>query len=177
MNVAQPILRTERLILRPFRNHDLADIFAYASDREVAKYVLWSEHKTLADSQFFLDFIQKSTCAEAGKLFFGFAIEWNGKVIGSIDFKNVHAQAGQIDYALGKEYWGQGIMTEAAACLRDWSFNTFSNFVRLQAYCMVENIGSRRVMEKTGMQLEGVRLKSMIVKGAPVDIAHYALVR
>jgi len=177
MQIDQPVLKTKRLVLRPYRADDRDDIFDYASSEDVAKYVLWPGHKTLEDSQKFLDFIAASTRNEIGKLFLVFAIELNGNVIGSVDYKNVFPHSAQIDYALGRKYWGQGYMSEAAACLRDWGFATFPQVIRLQSYCDIRNVGSSRVMEKVGMLREGIRRKYMLVKGEPIDIVEYGLLR
>jgi [ribosomal protein S5]-alanine N-acetyltransferase len=177
MQIDQPTLNTKRLVLRPYRADDREDIFAYASNEEVARYVLWPAHQTVEDSQKFLDFIVASTRHEAGKIFFVFAIELNGKVIGSIDYKNVFTHSAQLDYAIGRDHWGKGYVTEAGVCLRDWGFFKFSQIIRLQSLCAVQNVGSRRVMEKIGMQKEGVRRKCMMVKGEATDIADYALLR
>ena len=46
-----PVLETDRLILRPVRRQDAKDIFAYASDPEVARYVLWEPHRSLTETR------------------------------------------------------------------------------------------------------------------------------
>jgi len=50
-----PTVETDRLILRPFDPGDVADIFAYAADPEVARYVPWEAHRSEADSRAFLE--------------------------------------------------------------------------------------------------------------------------
>lgn len=177
--VNQPTLETNRLMLEPFKDSDLPDILVYASHPEVSKYVPWEAHKTIEDSQKFLDFVRHSTRTVRGKLFFVFAIrdKASGRVIGSIDFKNVNQFTGQIDYALGYENWRKGIMSEAAQAISDWAFSNFPEMVRLQAFCVSENIGSSRVMEKIGMSREGIRRKAFVLKGKPVDLTDYARLR
>ncbi|MCB0413680.1 MAG: GNAT family N-acetyltransferase [Bdellovibrionales bacterium] len=177
--IKQPVLETDRLILRPYRESDLNDIFSYASNPEVTRYLLWDAHKTIEDSKEFFEWIQSVTSREKGKVFFVFAIELkeSGKVIGSIDFKNTNKFGGQMDYVIGQPHWGKGYMSEAAAALKLWAFDNFPEIVRLQAYCQPENIGSKRVMEKIGMEYEGLRRKSFVVRNELVDLVHYALVR
>lgn len=179
MDIVQPRLETERLILEAYRESDVRDIFAYASDEDVARFVLWQAHKTEQDSKAFYDWIQTSTTSKRGELFFVFAIrhKQDQRVIGSIDFKNAYPHCGQIDYALGKNYWGQGLVTEAAVAVRDWAYATLPEMVRFQSYCIPENIGSSRVMQKLGMEYEGLRKKALVVKGKPVDIVYYAHIR
>lgn len=178
-HVTQPTLETARLVLSPYAETDLDDIFAYASHPEVSKFVPWEHHKALDDSKKFLEYIHSSTSSVKGRLFFVFAIRQKetGSVIGSIDFKNTNPRCGQIDYALSYNFWGQGIVAEAAAKIRDWAFEALPEMIRLQAFCVAENKGSRRVMEKIGMQYEGLRRKSFNLKGQMVDLADYSIVR
>ncbi len=177
--VAQPRLETNRLILEPYKDSDASDVFEYASRSEVTKFLLWEPHKTLEDSQKFLHWVKTSTSTSRGKVFFVFALRLkeNGKVIGSIDFKNPQPWVGQIDYAMHVDHWGKGLMAEAACAIRDWAFDTFDDLARIQSYCDPENVGSRRVMEKIGLTFEGIRKKSFKSKGQIIDLAHYALVR
>ena len=179
MRQAQPTIDTSRLRLRPFVDSDVEDIFTYASNAEVARFVSWSPHETHKDSEVFLNWIRTTTAVEPGKTFFVFAVAslQSKKVIGSIGFQNVNPLCGQIDYALSRDHWGQGLMSEAALALKEWALFTQPSLVRLQSFCMAGNQGSRRVMEKMGMEYEGTLRKSMMVKGAPADIAHYALIR
>lgn len=179
MEIRQPRIETERLILEPFKSTDADDVFSYASDAEVARYTLWNHHKSIHDSEQFLNWVKNSTSTVRGELFFVFAIRLKstGRVVGSIDFKNSHARSGQIDYALEREYWNRGYMSEAACALRDWVFKNLPDLVRLQSYCIVENKGSVRIMEKMGMKHEGLRRKCMMVKGQVVDLAYYAIVK
>lgn len=179
IQISQPTLQTTRLTLAPYADGDLEDIFTYASHSEVPRFVPWESHKTIEDSKKFLDFIKQSTRLIRGRLFYVFAIRLkeSGRVIGSIDFKNVNAFSGQIDYALGYDHWNKGIMSEAAEAIRDWAFENLSETVRLQAFCVAENIGSSRVMEKIGMTREGIRRKAFVLKGKPVDLIDYAIVK
>ncbi len=177
--INQPILYTSRLILRPYNETDLNDIFEYASDEETTRHLTWNAHKTIEDSKEFLHWVNETTKNIRGQLFFVFAIEDKTlhKVIGSIDFKNPNKFCGQMDYVLEKKYWNQGLMTEAAKGIKDWAFGNFPEIVRLQCYCLPENIGSRRVMEKLGMEYEGLKRKSFIIRDQAVDLVHFALVR
>ncbi len=68
-------------------------------------------------------------------------------------------------------------MAEAAIAVRDWAWKTFPDLARIQAFCMVENVGSRRVMEKMGMKPEGIQRKGFWNKGEAVDIAYFAIFR
>ncbi|NJL25739.1 MAG: GNAT family N-acetyltransferase [Calothrix sp. SM1_5_4] len=169
VEIQQPTIQTKRLSLTPFRSEDLKDIFDYASDEVLTRFLTWKAHRSLDDSRAFLRRVGEITSARAGDLCFVFAIREreNGRVIGSIDFKNTNRFCGQIDYCLARPRWNQGLMAEATSALRDWVFANVPGLIRLQSYCDPRNIGSRRVMEKIGMQYEGLLRKWIIVHGNP----------
>lgn len=76
IDISGVTLKTERLILRPWRETDLEDFYAYASIDGVGQMAGWTPHKDLEQSKRILDhFI-------AGKR--TFALEYHGKVIGSL---------------------------------------------------------------------------------------------
>ncbi len=76
IDISNVVLRTERLILRPWRESDLDDFFEYASVDGVGEMAGWSHHKTKEETQAIL------TAFISGKK--TFAIECGGKVIGSL---------------------------------------------------------------------------------------------
>ena len=52
-----PTLETDRLILRKMKSDDAEAVFAYASDPEVTRYVIWETHRSIEDSEAFLDLV------------------------------------------------------------------------------------------------------------------------
>ena len=52
-----PHLRTDRLLLRPLQRKDAKDIFSYASDPEVARYVLWEPHQSISDTRSYISYM------------------------------------------------------------------------------------------------------------------------
>lgn len=172
-----PELLTPRLLLSEFKETDAPAIFAYASDARVAKFVTWDAHLTLEDSLGFLRFLAERQAREPGAFFAWALRDSTGRAIGSLSFSLLSAREGQIDYALGAAHWGQGLMSEAAGTVVRWAFATFPSLARIQARCLPENLGSRRVMEKIGMQLEGVTPAAMVVKGRAVDLVVYRVSR
>lgn len=172
-----PTLETERLILRKVTFADAADIFAYASDEDVAKYVTWDTHKTIQDTERFIRFIlsryENNSPAP-------WAIEYkeNSRVIGTIDFvtwQEYHKVA-EVGYALSKDYWGKGLMSESLEAVKVFGFEHM-DLVRIQAHCMAENIGSARVMEKAGLTYEGTKKKALLIKNTHCDLKSYAITK
>ena len=61
----------------------------------------------------------------------------------------------EVGWAIHPQEWGKGYATEAAWFVIDWAFSEFMVH-RVVAYCHVSNQASVRVMEKLGMQQEGM---------------------
>ncbi len=81
-----------------------------------------------------------------------FAIELNGTVVGCVSFWPHGKEAVEVGYWVGKEYWGQGIATQALKILM--SNSTFPNVTEVVAKVMKGNIGSKRVLSKCGFKLK-----------------------
>ena len=109
IDITNVVLTTDRLILRPWRQSDLADFYAYASVDGVGQMAGWCPHKNVEESQNILNhFIE-------GKHVF--ALEYEGHVIGSLgveryneeyypQFSNLMGR--ELGYVLSKDYWDVG---------------------------------------------------------------------
>lgn len=171
-----PTIETERIKLRKITLEDVEDVFLYASNEEVSKYVPWNTHKTLLDSQKFVEFILKQY---EKKLILPWGIEnkENGRLIGNIDlfsWQPKHKFA-EISYVISKEYWGMGITTEATKEVLKFGFEKMG-LVRIQAKSFIDNLASEKVMIKSGMTFEGVIRKGMYLKGQHRDLKMYSII-
>jgi ribosomal-protein-alanine N-acetyltransferase len=172
-----PTLETDRLLLRRMVSGDLEHIFAYASDPEVARYTSWPAHSSLEDSQEFLDYVLD--LYRQGKVApWGMVHKGDGRLIGTCGFLDWHPHhaRSEIGYALSRQYWGRGLMTEAVREIISFGFETMG-LNRIQGRCEVENVASARVMEKAGMKLEGVLREHEFCKGRYLDMRVYAVLR
>lgn len=172
-----PELETERLILRKITMEDIDDIHTYASNPEVSKYVFWNAHDTREVTEKYVKMIL--ALYEEGKIApWGIQYKKNHTLIGTADFVSWQPQhkTAEIGYGLSKDYWGLGIATEAAKELIRFGMSEM-DLVRVQAKCIVANKGSERVMEKAGMEFEGILRKFIYVKGAHYDVKMYANIK
>jgi len=145
-------LKTNRLTLRPWRQEDLEDFYEYAKVDGVGQMAGWLPHESKETTQAILDsFINgKKT----------FALELDGKVIGSLGIENYKEdafpeleslQGRSIGYVLSKDYWGQGLMPEAVKAVQQYLFERVElDFLLVSHY--VWNGQSRRVIQKTGFR-------------------------
>ena len=97
-----------------------------------------------------------------------FAIDINGKVVGSIGFNKIDKHKAELGYWLGEKYWRQGIMTSAVKLLTKYAFKELG-LKRIYAYIFSFNRASRRVLEKSGYKYEGRLRKNVLKDGKLID--------
>ena len=147
-------IETERLLLRRNIAGDAQAIFReYAQDAEVTRYLPWMPHKSVAETQAFMQ-----RCREvwdAGDAFpFAIVRKEDGVLMGMIEIR-VNGHCADIGYVLARPYWGNGYVTEAAKAAVHWAASQ-PGIHRVWAYCDVENRASQWVLEKAGMEQEGL---------------------
>lgn len=172
-----PTLETERLTLRKFTFDDAQDMFEYSSEPDLTRFVPWETHKSINDTNKFLNYIL--TQYSQGKLS-PWAIEYKEikKVIGTIDFvawSTAHHRA-EIGFILSKDYWGRGLIVEASSKVIKFGFENME-LNKIEASCMVENTQSQRVLQKLGMRLEGILRNKYLIKGKFRDMATYSILK
>jgi len=169
---------TKRLIIRKPTLHDANDIYKnYTTDHEITKYLIWTPHKNVEESISWIKLcIDKYD--ENKSLVLIIENRVNNEAIGMIDFK-IEKYKAIFGYVLGKQYWNQGIMTEAMRPVIDYVLNK-PEIYRIYATHYLENEKSGRVMQKLGMQLEGILKKNTIypnISNIPLDDKIYSIVK
>ena len=152
IDISNVMLKTDRLILRPWRLEDLDDFYEYAKVDGVGQMGGWiineNKEKSLRILNNFI--LEKKT----------FAIEYNGKVIGSLGIEEYNEnelpefndkKGRELGYVLSKDYWGLGIMPEAVKEVINYCFNELKlDFLVCCNY--IDNNQSKRVKEKCGFK-------------------------
>lgn len=144
-----PVLETERLILRPIKFTDLEAIYKWCGDEKTAKYMLFSKYKSTADG---VDWVN-SMYTNADDLDYGIVWKETGEMIGSGGIYHSHhpeTETWSIGYDIRSDMWGKGITTEAMEKILEYARST-RDVKEIAGTFAVDNIGSRRVMEKLGM--------------------------
>lgn len=152
IDISGIILNTQRLVLRPWKESDLEDLFAYASVDGVGQMAGWPPHKSIEESRKRLDrFISNKKT---------FALEYQGRVIGSCGLVNYNEEyypeltllkGREIGYVLSKEYWGQGLMPEAVKAVIQYLFEV-EKLDFIVAGHFERNKQSARVIQKCGFE-------------------------
>lgn len=172
---ALPSIETPRLLLRPLRPGDVDDLYAYASDPEVARYTLWEAHRTRLDSLDFLSWVM-DLYTRGDVAPWGVVLKSKDRLVGTCGFIcwNLDNARAEIGYALGRTWWGRGLVTEAVRAVVRFGFDVM-HLNRIQARCEVPNVASARVMEKAGMQREGLLREHEFAKGRYLDMLIYSI--
>jgi RimJ/RimL family protein N-acetyltransferase len=172
-----PVLSTPRLVLRPFTQADAPRVQTLASEYEVALNTARIPHpypKGAAEAWI----AENEAEIAAGKCAcFAIVEQATGDVIGAIGFclEPQHRRA-ELGYWLGSAYWNRGYATEAARAILEWAFRELG-LERVHAYHYARNVASGRVLQKIGMQREGLLRRHILKWGEFVDEVVYGILR
>ena len=143
-------LETQRLILRPWQESDLADFYEYARVEGVGEMAGWCHHRSMEESKTILEMFIR------GKKTLALELKENGKVIGSLGLEEMRPDplegeklGREIGYVLSKDYWGRGLMPEAVQAVVDYCFEVLQ-LDYLTCGHFIQNSQSQRVIEKNG---------------------------
>ena len=153
-------IATPRLILRkPIAPDDAPRIYAaYAHDPEVARYLTWQPHRDLEESHRILR-TRLAWWDEGREFSWVITSRADGSVLGMISVSDDDCPSRYtLGYVLARPHWGHGYTTEAARAVLDELFAT-PEVARVWAVVDCENLASLRVLEKAGMQREGLLRK------------------
>lgn len=147
-----PALETPRLILRKFVPGDEEDVLRIYGDQEVNRFLPWFP---LADLEEARDYLHHTIMPEYQKeaaYRYAIALKPSGQAVGYISLCGIDEEkgCGDLGYGLRKEYWGRGIVAEAAKALLDRL--RANGFRYVTATHDVNNPASGRVMQKAGMR-------------------------
>ncbi len=175
------LIETPRLLLRkPLAPADAPRIYAsYAHDPEVTRYLTWRPHRDLDESHRILR-TRLAWWDEGREFSWVITARDDGAVLGMISASDDDCPSRYtIGYVLARSFWGHGYMTEAARALVDVLFST-PEVIRVWAVADWENVASMRVLEKAGMQREGLLRKWSVhpaISAEPRDCWCFARVR
>lgn len=168
----------ERTLLRSFTDADAAPLFALV-DRNRAflrEWLPWVDGvREVAGISAFLGFVrERAARGESLEL----AIEHGGELAGVSGFRMLDAEnrAAEIGYWLREDFGGRGIMMSCCRALVRHGFESLG-LNRISLAAAVENRRSRRVAERLGFQLEGIRREGEWLYDHFVDLAVYSLLR
>lgn len=164
-----------KFILRDLRPiEDKESIFKNINNKNVLNKIPFEFPYTDENYQKYIEIFEEEKINDDADI--NFVIDVDGKAVGSISLmrnkKPSKKHFAEIGYWLGEDYWGKGIMSEATKLLCDFAFNDLK-LVKLKIQALEDNIGSRRVAEKNGFELEYIKKKEAFKDGKYKDMVCY----
>jgi RimJ/RimL family protein N-acetyltransferase len=168
------VIRTERLVLRPWTFEDLPHVLAYASDEEWGRFLPVPHPYGEADARKFI----ATQVLHDRREHLSWAVELQERAIGGLDLQLLaDQQIGELGYAIARPFWGRGLATEAGRAVIDAAFRGCPTLTRMRASADARNVASTRVLEKLGMKREGLLRANNLLHGEPVDEIWCGLLR
>lgn len=168
-------IRTERLIMRPWKKNDAEALYSYAKNPAVGPNAGWKPHESVKESLMIIKklFIPNQVWAIV-------EVE-SGEIVGSIGFEDdTHRPdlaSRELGYSLRQESWGQGIMTEAAKAVIEYGFRNLG-LELISILTSPENQRSQGVIKKCGFLYEGTLRKCyLLYDGSYRDSQIYSLLK
>ena len=171
------ILKTDRMILRPFERSDLDDVLSYYSLPEVRRYIDWkARDKSEAKSAFEAMRKQTRLTRPGDILTLAVVRKADGAVMGHVSLRWTDATAGQgeIRFAIGPTFRRQGYASEAVKKVMTFAFEEY-RLHRIFAVTAGANEASSKLLRGVGMRLEAHYREHALFMGEWDEELHYAV--
>jgi len=177
MNAPPVLIEASSVVLRRVQPDDAPALFALATNSDVMRFMDWPMPPDVSSTRSHLE---------------GASVDWDASVeyqwvvldrqtgacAGTIALR-VRGHAADFGYFLGRKFWGKGLAYGAASAVLQW-LDIQPQILRIWATVDSENQRSRRLLERLGLQLEGVTRCATIrpnIGGPPRDTAIYARIK
>ena len=170
-------IETENLILRPISYFDARDMFEYASDPKLALYGSWAPHTRIEET---LSVIQNMIEKSDDRPLFAIVHKADKKMIGTIhaNIDKTEDGAGQrseVGYIISPAYQNRGYASESLVAFIKYLFDEY-DIHRVEGRHLADNIASGRVMDKAGMEVEGVLRDYYFKDGKFHDVVIHSII-
>ena len=169
-------IESERLIVRRFRDEDLAPFLAYLNDPLVARYQSWESY-TEQQARAAIEKQKKASPGIPGEWFtFALELKKSATLIGHVALKMLEDGQAEIGFTLARAAHGQGLAYEGTACVLDYLF-TKLKLHRVIAIADCDNESSVALLGRLGLRREGHFIQNIWFKGRWGSEYLYAILR
>ena len=163
----EPVLHTERLVLRPPRIEDFDRYAELLSDEDACRYIGGHVPRAAAWRKFLQ---MPGAWAVQGFAMFSVIEKASGRWVGQMGpWKPDGWPGNEIGYSFHPDAWGRGYATESAAASMDWAF-AHLGWEDVIHCISPENAASRKVAQRLGSTLRGPGQLPAPYEEARVDI-------
>jgi len=175
--VPQPILETERLILRPFQLNDAKNVQRLAGRKEVAETTNLPHPYTVEMAEEWIKTHEPAYREDRGAAY-AITLKDTGELVGAISLMDItplgnHARIG---FWVGVPHWNKGYCTEAGRAILEYGFRV-RGLNRVHTGYMRSNYASGRVLEKLGLAYEGTQRQHITRLGKHEDLVLVGILR
>lgn len=166
-------IRTSRLLLRQFHNEDLPLLYRGLSHPEVIRYYgVWFE--TLEDTRKQLQFFEYLETSQTGR-WWAICSPDNSIFYGGCGLNNLvkTQQQAEIGFWLLPEFWGKGLMHEAAAAVCEYGFKSL-DLQRIEALVERGNLKSAGLLKRLDFVFQKTHEKADRKRETFIDLDEYA---
>ena len=156
---------------------DLSDVHFLLTRPETDKYNTLGIPDTIQRTEYLLtEWILAQS--ELPRMLFVFALEnrnnnqWMGLI--GLQLRQLKFRSAEVWFKILPSHWGDGFATESLRRMLTFAFLEL-NLHRIEAGCATENTASARVLEKAGMEREGIKRKTLPIRGEWSDAFSYAV--
>lgn len=170
-----PYIETQRLILRGLVEDDIGFLYQHFSKDEINEYSSFDNLTSLEEAR---DFYKKYIVPTTTRFRLGMVLKDTNELIGTLGFHRFSKKDSCLEVGgdLMREYWGQGLMTEALKSLIQYGFEHMG-LNRIEASTNSKNTRSIRLAERVGFKKEGVLRKKYFYNGEYHDDIVYSLLK
>lgn len=169
-------IRSNRLLLRPFVDSDIENVFKGLSHPDIIKHYGVSFDRlesTKEQMNWFADLEKNGT-----GMWFAVTSKDDTTFFGAGGLNNVikaHKKA-EIGFWLLPEFWGQGIMKEAMPMICNYGFDKLG-LHRIEGFVESDNQNCKKAMAKLNFQHEGTMKDCEIKNGKFISLDIYATIK
>ena len=168
-----PTIETSRLFLREPEIADLTAVFNYSSEPEYARFLPYPSITSIED---FKPIFQNILSTENTYLW-AICLKIDRELIGMIELSLESSSEASLHYEIDRQFWHKGFATEATQAIITWTWENLPQIAHIIADTHSANLGSQRVMEKSGMNYIKTEIETWDKYPEPVEIFYYQIDR
>lgn len=149
-------IETHRLVVRPISENDVQSFYRLSQEWSLGQWMPDQVYKDEAEAagviQFLMSQYQQPLAPQERPIVVAVELKAMGELIGHVGLSPLRSGI-EIGYAIGEHHCGKGYATEAVLAVVKWALSEL-DVREIVGIVACENVGSFRVLEKSGFSLE-----------------------